>query len=335
MIIERSVRIGTFCFVFFGFFTGLILMGCAGMEPKGSLPIPETEEAGPDAAPNFNRRDYNFPGELRFVPAPFSIPEVPSGVGLLTGEPGDRSASLQDAEKEFLERAFRSAYIEGLFREIPLTGVLGGDLVHGWPAAAPLGWVQNWRSGIDYPNSWGLPPLILAVMGIDRDRVFMVHGPILDAYGKSAGLNGANGILGYGYPRGDEFFYNRGMAQRFSLGIITVDGEGAVSFIPGRDLPAKADSSVEAGSSIEADSSAEADLFTGTDSSGEADSSIETDLFAGTDSSAEADSLAETNLFAGTDFSLEAVPPDQVGVFPGGSQAMREDFRTAWGIWVD
>jgi hypothetical protein len=104
---------------------------------------------------------------------------------------------------------------------------------------------------------------------MDRGRVFMIYGPILDAYGKSAGINGANGILGYGYPRGDEFLYDRRRAQRFSLGLMIMDGEGQVSFIP---QPAP---------------------------------------------------------------STGAVPPAEVGAFPGGGWAVREDFQAAWNIWID
>jgi hypothetical protein len=121
---------------------------------------------------------------------------------------------------------FREAYTEGLLRDLPLEGVFGGDMVHGWPAAAPLTWVQNWRSGEGVPNSWAVPSLVLAVQGLTHDRVFIVHGRILDAYGKSAGRGRANGVTGYGAPRGGEFFHQGGVAQRFDYGLMKIDAEG-------------------------------------------------------------------------------------------------------------
>jgi hypothetical protein len=180
----------------------------------------------------FDRQDYTVPEGLYFVPAPFSLPEPAPGVGL-TGEAAEgRGTGLSDSERTLLEDSFRAAYIDGLMRGLPLEGVLGGDRVHGWPEAEPLGWAQNWRSGAAYANSWGIPSLILAVQGINMNRAFIVQGPVLDLYGKSAGSNGANGILGYGYPCGDEFFYKGGRAQRFSLGLVTIDGEGQAAFSP-------------------------------------------------------------------------------------------------------
>jgi hypothetical protein len=207
-------------------------MGCAGIKPWTAKTESNIEEDAPDSTLYFDRQNYTFSEDLRFVPASFSVPAPAPGVGVVTGETGDRGASLSEAEKNLLENSFRIAYLEGLFREVPLAGVLGGDRVHGWPAADPLGWAQNWRSGVNYSNSWGIPSLVLAVKGITQNRVFVVHGPILDVYGKSAGINGANGIPGYGYPCGDEFFYKGGRAQRFSLGLITVDEQGQASFIP-------------------------------------------------------------------------------------------------------
>jgi hypothetical protein len=70
------------------------------------------------------------------------------------------------------------------------------------------------------------------------NRVFIVDGEILDYYGISAGLNGANGDMGYGSPRGEKFFYNgndgtNGIAQRFDHGLIVIGGEGRGSFLPG------------------------------------------------------------------------------------------------------
>jgi hypothetical protein len=64
------------------------------------------------------------------------------------------------------------------------------------------------------------------------NRVFIVDGEILNYYGTSAGLKGANGDIGYGSPRGEQFFYNDGIAQRFDLGLIVIDGQGQGSFLP-------------------------------------------------------------------------------------------------------
>ena len=57
-------------------------------------------------------------------------------------------------------------------------------------------------------------------------------GKLLNQYGKSAGINGANGNVGYGAPRGYEFLYQGKLAQRFGLGLITVDQEGNSAFFP-------------------------------------------------------------------------------------------------------
>jgi hypothetical protein len=274
MKIKRSVRRGIFRIVSGGVLVGLMGMGCAGTKTQAPQIVqpPQTsqaEEEVPEAFPYVNPQEYALSEELRFVPAPFSVPHAAPGVGLITGESGTRAASLQDSEKNLLTDSFRAAYLEGLVREIPLRGVLGGDRVHGWPAADPLSWAQNWRSDADYSNSWGIPSLVLAAKGINQYRVSVIHGPILDVYGKSAGIDGANGVLGYGYPCGDEFFYERGRAQRFSLGLITVDEEGQASFIP---------------------QAAPSDL---------------------------------------------SPAPPQLGVFPGGSGAIREEFHAAWSIRID
>jgi hypothetical protein len=66
-----------------------------------------------------------------------------------------------------------------------------------------------------------------------QDRVFTIQGEVLDHYGRSAGVNGANGDRGYGSPRGEEFFYNGSVAQRFELGLIIAGAQGKGSFLPG------------------------------------------------------------------------------------------------------
>jgi hypothetical protein len=217
--------------------TVFFFLSCAVTGARQETAIPETTETTEtaDAAETGSfdldrafggvEQDPSVP--LRFVPAPLpGVRSVP-GVGLITREQRDLGGALTEEERDRLSSGFRNAYTEGLLRDLPLEGVLGGDMVHGWPVDSPLTWVQNWRSGETRPNSWAAPSLVLAVQGLAHDRVFVVHGRVLDAYGKSAGRGGANGVSGYGAPRGGEFFYRGGLAQRFDYGLITVDAEGA------------------------------------------------------------------------------------------------------------
>jgi hypothetical protein len=171
-------------------------------------------------------------GGLSFIAAAPPAFQAALGVGLLAQGQGEGGAVLDDLEKNRLTAAFRNAYIDGLLRGIPLAGVLGGDLVHLWPPAAPLTRVQNWRTGEPRPNSWGIPSLVLAAEGLTVPGVFIIRGPVLDAYGKSAGLRGANGAAGYGSPRGDDFFYQGGLAQRFDHGLIAAGSGGRSRFFP-------------------------------------------------------------------------------------------------------
>jgi hypothetical protein len=138
--------------------------------------------------------------------------------------------AAEEAERLGLGGAFREAYLEGLLRGLPLAGVLGADLVHPWSGADPPPWVQNWRSRREYPNSWGIPSLVLALAG--QGRVFLVQGAILDRYGKTGGRGGANGAAGYGAPLGNEFYYRGGRIQRFEGGHILIDREGTGLFLP-------------------------------------------------------------------------------------------------------
>ncbi|MDR2094614.1 MAG: hypothetical protein LBP76_03745 [Treponema sp.] len=170
------------------------------------------------------------PSGLTFSSAPLPALHSMPGVGYLNTSSGDRVSSLSTAEKAELTGAFRAAYQDALIRDLPLRGALGGDLVHGWPASAPLGWVQNWRSTRSTANSWGLPTLVLAVGGLTRDKVYALSGPILDQYGKSGGVNRTNGVPGYGVPLTGEFLFGDGIAQRFVHGLITVDGSGKSAF---------------------------------------------------------------------------------------------------------
>lgn len=197
---------------------------CAG---TGLRQEAETGAASPDAG------RAGFPGAvfsapLRFVPGslPGLLPAL--GVGLVTREQRDLGGTLTAEERDRLSGEFRDAYIEGLLRGLPLEGVLGGDMVHGWPAGAPLAWAQNWRSAGGFLNSWAIPPLVLAVRGLSHDRACIVQGRMLDAYGKSAGRGRANGVSGYGAPCGGEFFYQGAVAQRFDYGLMKIGGEGTV-----------------------------------------------------------------------------------------------------------
>jgi hypothetical protein len=166
--------------------------------------------------------------ELYFVPQDLPEPVIPPDAGARSEDPDDEAGGLKDA--------FRQAYAEALFRGLPLTGVLGSDRVHSWPAAAPESWAQNWTSEDTAPNSWGVPGLVLALgdyHAVGGSPVYTVSGPVLHQYGKS-GLNRANGAAGYGIPLGELFFENGGAVQRFTKGRIITDREGA-RFIPGED----------------------------------------------------------------------------------------------------
>ncbi|GHV86184.1 hypothetical protein AGMMS50230_17920 [Spirochaetia bacterium] len=154
-------------------------------------------------------------GELVFVPQPLPDPDIPVEVGARQEDPGDEAGTLRNA--------FREAYLEALYRGLPLTGVLGGDRVNPWPAGAPASWSQNWMSADKEDNSWGTPALVLALGTYGGESalffpVYSVSGPILDQYGKSAGYNRANGAAGYGVPLGEVFFFEGTAVQRFSRG---------------------------------------------------------------------------------------------------------------------
>jgi hypothetical protein len=171
-------------------------------------------------------RDYTFPADLEFLPGSFSPPVAAPGVGSITREQGDPLTSLAKDEKQAVTESFRAAYIEGLLRDLPLEGTLGGDLVHSWPPVAPLSLAQNWRSREAAPNSWGAPSLVLAIRGTENDDAYIVRGGILDQYGKSGGRDRLNGVAGYGAPLGKEFLSGDGVAQWFEHGLIRVDAAG-------------------------------------------------------------------------------------------------------------
>jgi hypothetical protein len=227
--------------LFLLFFAGAFLsFSCKGSpppieitQPVGESPEPEWEGAQSDNLEHPGPNDLYF--TAAFVPSLSAAP----GVGNVTKERRDRGSALEANERGALSDSFKASYIDGILRGQPITGVLGGDQVHGWPENSPSGWVQNWQTSEPKPNSWGIPSIILAVQSIEiltemaQDRVFMVQGGVLDYYGKSLGLGGANGDRGYGSPRGEEFYYNGSIAQRFEQGLIVVDWQGTGAFLPG------------------------------------------------------------------------------------------------------
>jgi hypothetical protein len=228
----------------------IVLSGCAGSGVRRDKPAALVQGSAGDEAPDMAKQEdpssaipsiYNtLPQGIRFMPDE-NLPNITiaPGVGVITSEAGNPADRLSREEREALTGDFRDAYLDGLMAGVPLTGVLGGDRLHGWPAAAPAGWVQNWRSEESRPNSWGAPSLILALQGLEGKRAFIVEGPILDVYGRSGGIKGENGAAGYGAPRGNRFFYEGGMAQRFELGFILTDAAGKGAFISytGEDVP--------------------------------------------------------------------------------------------------
>ena len=176
------------------------------------------------------------PLDFAFVPDTLPSFNAVPGVGVITRESRDRASSLNNEERAGLTKAFIDAYIDSLLRDQSLEGVLGVDQVHGWPLINPISWTQNWQTAEPMANSWGLPSLVLAIMDretkeTEQNRVFTVHGGILDFYGRSHGINGANGNAGYGSPRGEQFLYDNKLAQRFDHGLIIIDENGAGSFI--------------------------------------------------------------------------------------------------------
>ncbi|MDR2049094.1 MAG: hypothetical protein LBP69_06540, partial [Treponema sp.] len=192
----------------------------------------------PEFMKTFNPGGREFPQGFRFLPAPVPVLDIPPDVGTLFEYP---SADSGDP----VALAFREAYVEALFRGLPLEGVLGGDRVHFWPSDNPQGRIQNWTSGAEEANSWGFPGLVLAIGSAGNPgeayRVYTVSGRILDRYGRSPGPNIENGVAGYGYPIGDLFFRDGAAVQYFSKGSIVAGKTGTV-FIPSAGLdPAEAD----------------------------------------------------------------------------------------------
>jgi hypothetical protein len=244
-MLKKTVSFLMVSFLLFGWV--FLCFSCAGkpdivpelVEPEKPVEIPADQADQDGEMPAGTFFESLEPEDIVFISSTLPPLTAAPGVGNITRESRDMASGLSGPEKEALSASFRNAYIDGILKGLPLAGVLGGDLVHSWPENDPSGWVQNWQTAEPRPNSWGIPSLILAVQNIDiaremaQNRVCIVQGGILDFYGKSAGLGGANGDTGYGSPRGEEFFYNDGMAQRFELGVIVVDGDGKGAFLPG------------------------------------------------------------------------------------------------------
>ena len=176
---------------------------------------------------------YAPPPGMAFTPQAAPDLRIAPGVGLITAEAQDEAARLGNAEKLAITEEFQRAYLEELLRGQELTGVLGGDLVHGWPEAGnPLCYVQNWRTLQGRVNSWGHPTLVLSILPKGKARVYTVSGPILDQYGKSPRVGLPNGAAGYGAPRGPSFYFDGSVAQWFEYGLMVQSPEGRCLFIP-------------------------------------------------------------------------------------------------------
>ena len=175
----------------------------------------------------------HLPEELFFIPQPLPALDIPIDVGGRTENPEDETGVIRSA--------FREAYAEALLRDMDLTGVLGSDRVNPWPEAAPESWSQNWASAESFPNSWGIDNLVLALGNFEalaelselagKEKAYAyvhsVYGPILDMYGRSAGYNRSNGVVGYGIPLGEAVYSNGTAVQRFSRGRMIIAAEGS------------------------------------------------------------------------------------------------------------
>ena len=203
-----------------------LVFSCAGISKGG-----KNEAEANDFIQGFRWDNYDFVKRMEFVPAPmpsFAYDEKP---GQLSTDALARS--LRESERQALSASFVEAYYAGQLAGTPLLGVLGGDLIHGWPSDSPIAWVQNWRSSTKKANVWGLPSLVLAIRGLTQDKVFFVQGDILNMYGMGLGRGGANGAAGFGAPCGDEFVHKGKVAQYFDFGLLSFNDEGKPAFFPG------------------------------------------------------------------------------------------------------
>jgi hypothetical protein len=180
------------------------------------------------------------PKTYHFIPRdPSAAPAVPTpvhpGVGNISTDASDPVFNLSKAQKSQLTLQFRHAFKAAFQRGVPLVGALGGDRIHYWSpgkgARSAGAFSQNLRNPEGSPNAWGLKELALAVRPFAGRRVFIVDGPLLDAYGRGEGLGGANGITGYGAPVGEQYRTFSAVSQRFEYGLLSVGDDGKRSFM--------------------------------------------------------------------------------------------------------
>ena len=253
------------------FFAGILVFSCStgpgandslggAGDGSGRTEAAATDTDVPAKAGLFGLPSRGIPPEARFDSLPLAVlPGDVPGIGALTTARGDAVSALGSAEGAALSRAFRSAYHEALYRGLPLLGVLSGDRVHHWVGADPTTVVQNWRTAEAGANSWRLPGLLPAVGDTASDRVFLIGGAFLDAYGRGEGLGGANGPEGYGVPLSDAWTHPEGTAQRFSKGLLVADAAGKSRFLPGP--PPSSSVEVPEGVGLAAGDSVPMDLF--------------------------------------------------------------------------
>lgn len=155
---------------------------------------------------------------LLYIPMLSKMVEVPADIGQ-----GDRAIS------ETIISRFREEYARALLSGVPLSGVLGADRLHRWTNTTRDGTVltalvQNWKSKVPIPNSYGLPELVLAMDSADGDAVYCIVPPILELYSQGRGVGRTAGLAGYGKPLSGPFLMLQDasylFAQRFSQGLI-------------------------------------------------------------------------------------------------------------------
>ena len=205
------------------------------------VPVPEAETVPAEGTVAEREPEVRvLPRTYRFIPRdPSATPPVPSpvhpGVGNVSSDASDPVAALSKPEKSQLTLQFRLAFKAAVLRGVPLAGALGGDRIHYWSpgkgARSAGAFSQNLRNPEGRPNSWGLKELVLALRTFAGRRVFIVDGPLLDAYGRGEGLGGANGIAGYGAPVGEQYRNDSSVSQRFEYGLLSVGDDGKRSFL--------------------------------------------------------------------------------------------------------
>ena len=182
-----------------------------------------------------NQSVLETPEDLSFIFQALPDISIPFGVGIISGISEDETTTFYT----LLEKAFHEAYIQTLLQGIDLAGTMGSDYVDAWPRNEPLSWSQNWihseGSQEFVQNSWGMPNLVLALGKynsnsggeISNTMIFTVSGQFLELYGRSAGYNRANGVVGYGYPLEDAYVLQGTAVQRFNRGRMIIDAEGS------------------------------------------------------------------------------------------------------------